>query len=62
MRDAAGMRTPMITHILHDELAEILTADAILDTSALAPLGDDGEGECAQHDGCRAIARQPSQA
>jgi hypothetical protein len=39
-------------HILHDEVAAILTADAILDTSALAPFGADGEGECAIHDGC----------
>lgn len=50
------MRTPTTTHILHSEVAEILTADAILDTSALAPLGADGEGECGIHDGCRPIA------
>ncbi|WP_395640775.1 hypothetical protein [Pseudolysinimonas sp.] len=49
------MRTPVITQILHDEVAEILTADVILDTSALAPLGAEGEGECAVHDGCRPI-------
>jgi hypothetical protein len=46
------MRTPVITQILHDEVAEILAADEILDTSALAPLGADGEGECLAHDGC----------
>lgn len=46
------MRTPVTTHILHDEVAEILTADVILDTSALAPLGPEGEGECVVHDGC----------
>ena len=46
------MRSPVTTQILHDEVAEILTADTILDTSALAPLGEDGEGECAVHDGC----------
>lgn len=49
------MRTPTITQILHAEVAEILDADAILDTSALAPLGEDGEGDCALHDGCRTI-------
>lgn len=49
------MRTPTITQILHAEVAEILDADAILDTSALAPLGDDGEGDCLLHDGCRTI-------
>jgi hypothetical protein len=49
------MRSPVITQMLHDEVAEILTADAILDTSALAPLGADGEGECAVHDGCLPI-------
>lgn len=49
------MRTPTITQILHAEVAEILDADAILDTSALAPLGADGEGDCTLHDGCRAI-------
>lgn len=49
------MRTPVTTQILHDELAEILTADEILDTSALAPLGAEGEGECTLHDGCRPI-------
>ncbi|HWH97945.1 MAG TPA: hypothetical protein VNS80_06220 [Pseudolysinimonas sp.] len=43
---------PATTHTLHDEVAEILTADTILDTSALAPLGAEGEGECALHDGC----------
>lgn len=46
------MRIPVLTQILQDEVAEILTADSILDTSALAPLGADGEGECAVHDGC----------
>jgi hypothetical protein len=55
MRESAGMRVPVTTHILHDEVAEILTADAILDTSALAPLGAEGEGECAAHDGCLPI-------
>ncbi len=55
MRDSAGMRVPVTTHILHDEVAEILTADVILDTSSLAPLGADGEGDCAIHDGCRPI-------
>jgi hypothetical protein len=49
------MREPVTTQILHDEVAEILTADAILDTSALAPLGVEGEGECAVHDGCLPI-------
>lgn len=49
------MRTPRITQILQAEVAEILTADEILDTSALAPLGADGEGECAAHDGCRSV-------
>jgi hypothetical protein len=49
------MRTPATTQTLHDEVAEILTADAILDTSALAPLGDEGEGDCTLHDGCRSI-------
>ena len=49
------MRTPSITQILHAEVAEILTADEILDTSALAPLGDDGQGDCSLHDGCRPI-------
>lgn len=44
-----------VTHTLHEELAEILDADAILDTSALAPLGSEGEGECDLHDGCRPI-------
>ncbi len=52
MRESAGMRTPVTTHTLHEEVAEILTADTILDTSALAPLGTEGEGECAVHDGC----------
>lgn len=46
------MRMPATTVILHEELAEILTADEILDTSALAPVGAEGEGECAVHDGC----------
>jgi hypothetical protein len=46
------MRMPSTTHTLHEEVAEILTADAILDTSALAPPGVEGEGECAVHDGC----------
>jgi hypothetical protein len=55
MRESAGMRTPAMTHILHDEVAEILTADVILDTSALAPLGAEGEGECAVHSGCLPI-------
>jgi hypothetical protein len=45
----------MATQILHDEVAEFLTADAILDTSALAPVGADGEGECSVHDGCLPI-------
>jgi hypothetical protein len=49
------MRMPATTQILHDEVTEILTADVILDTSALAPLGDDGQGECTLHDGCRVI-------
>jgi hypothetical protein len=49
------MRTPVLTQILQDEVAEILTADTILDTSALAPLGAEGEGECAVHDGCLPI-------
>lgn len=49
------MRIPVLTQILHDEVAEILTADEILDTSALAPLGAEGEGECAVHDGCLPI-------
>ena len=49
------MRPPVLTQILQDEVAEILTADEILDTSALAPLGADGEGECAVHDGCLPI-------
>jgi hypothetical protein len=46
------MRTPALTISLHDEVLEILTADAILDTSALAPIGDHGEGDCVVHDGC----------
>ena len=49
------MRTPLTTQVLHAELAEILEADAILDTSALAPLGGDGEGECDLHDSCLPI-------
>ena len=49
------MRTPVLTQILQDEVAEILTADTILDTSALAPVGADGEGECVVHDGCLPI-------
>ena len=49
------MRTPAMTQTLHDEVAEILTADTILDTSALAPLGADGEGDCHAHDGCLPI-------
>jgi hypothetical protein len=49
------MRIPVLTQILQDEVAEILTADEILDTSALAPLGIEGEGECAVHDGCLPI-------
>lgn len=49
------MRMPMTTQTLHDEVLEILTADEILDTSALAPLGDEGEGDCALHDGCRPV-------
>jgi hypothetical protein len=49
------MRMPVTTQILHDEVAEFLTADAILDTSALAPVGAEGEGECAVHDGCLSI-------
>ena len=55
MRESAGMRTPVTTQILHEEVAEILMADAILDTSALAPVGAEGEGECAVHDGCLPI-------
>jgi hypothetical protein len=55
MRESAGMRVPVTTHTLHDEVAEILMADVILDTSALAPLGAEGEGECAVHDGCLPI-------
>ena len=47
------MRMPLTTQILHAEVAEILAAEELLDTSALAPLGDDGEGECTLHDGCR---------
>lgn len=50
------MRMPVTTQILHDEVAEILTADAILDTSALAPVGAEGEGECTLHDGCLPVA------
>jgi hypothetical protein len=50
------VRTPVLTQTLQDELMQILTADAILDTSALAPLGADGEGECTIHDGCRPVA------
>lgn len=49
------MRTPVTTQILHAEVAEILDADTILDTSALAPLGAEGEGECGVHDGCRPV-------
>ena len=49
------MRTPMTTQMLHAELAEILAAEELLDTSALAPLGEDGEGDCLHHDGCRPI-------
>ena len=55
MLESAGTRTPMTTQILHEEVAEILTADAILDTSALAPVGAEGEGECVVHDGCLPI-------
>ena len=51
------MRSPLTTHILHSEVVEILTADEILDTSALAPLGAEGEGECVLHDGCRSIGQ-----
>jgi hypothetical protein len=50
------MRTPATTMILHDEVLEILTADTILDTSALSPLGAHGEGECTVHDGCLPIS------
>ena len=50
------MRMPMTTQMLHAELAEILTADEILDTSALAPLGDEGDGDCLAHDGCRPVS------
>jgi hypothetical protein len=53
------MRTPSITQMLHAEVAEILTADEILDTSALAPLGADGEGDCLEHEGCRPILTTP---
>jgi hypothetical protein len=49
------MRTPATTMVLHDEVLEILTADTILDTSALAPLGEHGEGDCISHDGCLPI-------
>ncbi|MGV3713545.1 hypothetical protein [Pseudolysinimonas sp.] len=49
------MRELVTTQTLHDEVAEILMADTILDTSALAPLGDEGQGDCALHDGCRPI-------
>ena len=49
------MRMPVTTQTLHAEVLEILTADEILDTSALAPLGDEGEGDCAVHDGCRPV-------
>ncbi len=49
------MRMPLTTQILHAEVAEILAAEELLDTSALAPLGDDGEGECTLHDGCRPV-------
>jgi hypothetical protein len=49
------VRELVTTQILLDEVAEILTADAILDTSALAPLGDEGDGDCALHDGCQPI-------
>lgn len=49
------MRTPVTTHTLHDEIAEILTADEILDTSALAPLGAEGEGDCDAHPECRGV-------
>lgn len=48
-------RMPATTHILHSEVVEILESDTILDTSALAPLGPDGEGDCPVHDGCRPI-------
>lgn len=51
----SDVRTPVTTHILHDEIAEILTADAILDTSALAPLGAEGEGDCDAHPECRGL-------
>lgn len=44
-----------MTLIVHDDVLEILNADTILDTSALAPVGDHGEGECTTHDGCRSI-------
>lgn len=50
------MRELVTTQILHDEVAEILTADTILDTSALAPLGEEGQGDCALHDGCQPIS------
>jgi len=50
------MRTPITTQILHSEVVEILESDTILDTSALAPLGPEGEGECTQHDGCLPVA------
>lgn len=50
------MRTPVLTHTLHDEVASILAADEILDTSALSPLGADGEGDCTLHDGCRPVS------
>ena len=49
------MRSPMMTQILHAEVAEILAAEELLDTSALAPLGEDGEGECGAPAGCRPI-------
>lgn len=45
-------RMPAATLILHGEVLEILTSDAILDTSAIAPMGEHGEGDCDLHDGC----------
>jgi hypothetical protein len=49
------MRMPLTTHILHAEVEEILAAEELLDTSALAPLGEEGEGDCTLHDGCRPV-------
>ncbi|MEO8529260.1 MAG: hypothetical protein ABI435_09285 [Pseudolysinimonas sp.] len=45
----------MRTLILLDEVDQILEGDTIIDTSTLAPLGIDGEGECGDHAGCRSL-------